>query len=770
MKQHYNARDRTVLKNSRDGVQLENLHTKELKSLSKKEKDYEIHSNKVGKIEQRDDGANRHGTVRAKRKYQHSRFTKPDKDVNRIEARGNDVTQPPNRFNPESDVSHEDRLSPASEITVPKNVEDQKAEEYEHTYENEALQEHTHTTGSPSKNHRRHKLQEYHFGNRLHRGDTFSSDMNSSYQDRVARDNNYHSAYRHSEDRTSDSATSPNHAKGNFYQKSKNRYYRENKEVDSSAKSKRQKKYRHSDKTAFSDEARDNKTHRMLHFHSERPAESILTYEHDEESDTDDISDQLTRKAGIAARTFSRRIYDSVTDRQGRIARSGDFRFSRAGSGLKFGAVLSTNKPSRQTKSVPSAVQSLETAHINPTQKALQKKRYQKGYQQAKKRGISSVAAYFSGNPTHRALSRQGDNSIAKVVSTITGGRKSLAGIVAVILLLFTMVISSFSGCVAIIGGGMSVMASTYPGKTEEITGVDEAYCNLEDDLDTQINEIERTHPGYDEYRYQVDEITHNPFQLTSMLSARFGSYTLSDVMDELSVILNLQYTLSVTEEVETRTRTVTDPETGEETVEEYDYYILNISLTNHGLDYVSTQYLSDDQQRMYAAYNAVLGNRKELFDETTLPIGSGGGIAVLPTDGGYEIPPEALSDERFRNMIGEAEKYLGYPYVWGGASPSTSFDCSGFVSWVINNCGNGWSYGRRTAEGLRNLCSYVSPSEAKPGDLIFFQGTYNTSGASHVGIYVGNGMMIHCGDPIQYTSINTAYWQGHFFQFGRIP
>ena len=189
---------------------------------------------------------------------------------------------------------------------------------------------------------------------------------------------------------------------------------------------------------------------------------------------------------------------------------------------------------------------------------------------------------------------------------------------------------------------------------------------------------------------------------------------------------------------------------------------VLTVTLTNAGFDAVARANLDEEEMILYNALNRTFGNRNYLFDISTLPSG-GDGMS-------YDIPPEALSDQRFANMIREAEKYLGYPYVWGGASPSTSFDCSGYVSWVINNCGNGWNVGRLTAEGLRSVCTYVSPDQAKPGDLIFFEKTYNTAGASHVGIYVGNGMMIHCGDPIHYSSINTSYWQQHFLCFGRLP
>ena len=196
---------------------------------------------------------------------------------------------------------------------------------------------------------------------------------------------------------------------------------------------------------------------------------------------------------------------------------------------------------------------------------------------------------------------------------------------------------------------------------------------------------------------------------------------------------------------------------------EQYEWHVLNIKLTNKGIAAIAMEELNTDQKSYYLTYIATLGNRSYLFGDTL--------VAGNPSEGGmsYEIPPEALSDERFANMIREAEKYLGYPYVWGGSSPETSFDCSGFVCWVINHCGNGWNVGRITAEGLRNRCTYVSPGEAKPGDLIFFQGTYNTTGASHLAIYVGYNMMIHCGNPIQYTTINSNYWQQHFYCFGRL-
>ena len=289
----------------------------------------------------------------------------------------------------------------------------------------------------------------------------------------------------------------------------------------------------------------------------------------------------------------------------------------------------------------------------------------------------------------------------------------------------------------------------------------------LEAALRNKINNIERTHSGYDEYRYDLDEINHNPYELAAYLTVKFEDYTRDEVQATLQWLFEQQYELTLTEVVEIRTRTTssTDPETGETTTEEedYEYYILKVKLRNKGLDSViSNSGLSEDDMERYRILLQTRGNRPDIF-----------GNDIYATPGGeytdYDIPGEALTDTRFANMIREAEKYLGYPYVWGGSSPSTSFDCSGFVSYVINHCGNGWSVGRLTANGLMGVCDIIPKSSAKPGDLIFFQGTYDTSGASHVGIYVGNGMMIHCGNPISYASIESNYWQQHFYCFGRI-
>ena len=334
--------------------------------------------------------------------------------------------------------------------------------------------------------------------------------------------------------------------------------------------------------------------------------------------------------------------------------------------------------------------------------------------------------------------------------------------------LLFIVASSMFTSCGAMFQGGMqTVLGTSFTAEEEDIIGADDDYKALEAALRNKINQIEQTHSGYDEYRYDLDEINHNPYELAAYLTVKFEDYTRSEVQGTLQWLFDQQYELTLTEEVEIRTRTVssTDPETGETTTEEeeYEYYILHVKLRNKGLNSVIVgSGLSEDEMERYTVLLQTRGNRPDIF-----------GDDIYATPGGeytdYNIPGEALTDIRFANMVREAEKYLGYPYVWGGSSPSTSFDCSGFVSWVLNNCGNGWSVGRQTANGLMGCCDIIPRSYAEPGDLIFFQGTYDTAGASHVGIYVGNGMMIHCGNPISYASIESNYWQQHFYCFGRV-
>lgn len=450
--------------------------------------------------------------------------------------------------------------------------------------------------------------------------------------------------------------------------------------------------------------------------------------------------------------------------------------------------------------------------------------------------------------------------------------RKSrLALIIGILLLMMMLIMIAISSCTASIHGmTSSIMATTYPSSDEDIHKVEDAYEDMEARLNAQISRMESAHPEYDEYQFQVDEISHNPYHLISYFTTKYGEFTYSQVKDELEEIFREQYSLSTQGEkgTVTETKTIRVGESlgtvttsgycscaiccgiwaggptasgkypkakhtiavdashpfvpmgthvimnGTEYVVEdtgafarygvdFDVYYdshseasahghkkweayladsngkkeievisthevnrLNVTMTNHDLDAVLRERLSKDEEVQYELLNKTYGNRDYLFDLDSLPT-----YGARGSGSNYTVPPEALSDKRFARMLREAEKYLGYPYVWGGSSPSTSFDCSGYVSWVVNHCGNGWNVGRLGAEGLRQKCARVSPKDAKPGDLIFFQNTYPCGpGASHVGIYVGNGMMIHCGNPIQYTSVKTSYWQQHFLSYGRLP
>ena len=340
---------------------------------------------------------------------------------------------------------------------------------------------------------------------------------------------------------------------------------------------------------------------------------------------------------------------------------------------------------------------------------------------------------------------------------------------VAFLVLIVVLVLSgTLSSCSMMIGGSNNMVVGTsYTADDSDIVAVEADYKELESDLQDTIDNIEDDYPDYDEYNYSLSEIGHNPFELAALLTILYEDYTEAEALEILETIFDYQYTLEIEEVIETRTRTVTDEETGEETEEEYDYYILNVTLTNEGIRKAVEEIgLTVDQIRRYEVIVSLKGNKPDIFGDDPYV---GGEVPEEYED--YAPPGEYLTDTQFANMIREAEKYLGYPYVWGGSKPSTSFDCSGFVSWVINHCGNGWNYGRLTANGWKNATARVHEGDVKPGDLIFFQGTYDTSGASHVGIVVDpvNKIMIHCGSPIQYASYDTRYWRAHFYCYGRI-
>ena len=405
-----------------------------------------------------------------------------------------------------------------------------------------------------------------------------------------------------------------------------------------------------------------------------------------------------------------------------------------------------------------------------------QKQAIKKEYAAAK-----AGAAAAENTAAGMAKAAQGTASMTeKAFQFVQSHSHIIIGIAAVGLLVLVIAGSVSSCSVLINGGGNVVLGTSYTAEDEDLKGAETDYTKLEDKLRKQIDRIETDHPGYDEYRYNLAEIGHNPYELASLLTVEFENYTRSQVQARLQSIFEAQYELELEEKVEIRTRKETrvgyryNPITGTghtytyQVTVQYEYKILNVTLLNRGVDYVARNSgLTDDQLERYEVTLECRGNRDDLFAGIAFATPDGAGSSGEYQD--YDIPGEALTDEKFRKMITEAEKYLGYPYVWGGSSPSTSFDCSGFVSWVINHCGNGWNVGRQTANGLMGKCDIIPKSEAKPGDLIFFQKTYNTSGASHVGIYVGNGMMIHCGNPISYASIETNYWRQHYYCMGRI-
>ena len=410
----------------------------------------------------------------------------------------------------------------------------------------------------------------------------------------------------------------------------------------------------------------------------------------------------------------------------------------------------------------------IDSPTSNPVSKWQQKQAIKKQYAAAKHNQAAQTTAKAAEN-TAKAAKKAAEKA-EKAGKYVWEHRRGFA-IAAAILLMLAFLLNGLSSCSVIMDGvGSGIAASTYPSQDADMLSAEAQYCAMEAELQHYLDTYESTH-DYDEYHFDLDTIEHDPYVLISMITALHqGEWTLDEVQGTLQMLFDRQYILTEDVVVETRYRTETDTwtdadgNTHTDTYQvPYDYYICTVTLENFNLSHVPVYIMSEEQLGMYATYMATLGNRPDLFP------GSGYiGKYVEGSYTDYDIPPEALDDEVFAAIIKEAEKYLGYPYVWGGSSPSTSFDCSGFVSWVINH--SGWDVGRLGAQGLCNICTPVSSANVKPGDLVFFTGTYDTPGVSHVGIYVGNNMMIHCGDPISYANLNSNYWQSHFYRYGRLP
>ena len=494
---------------------------------------------------------------------------------------------------------------------------------------------------------------------------------------------------------------------------------------------------------------------KLTHAVRDAPANLILSQVHREvrQSEDDNVGVEAAHKVEQAVESGGRLVQSAHRAHQLKPYRA---------------AIRAEKKLERANLDALQKKAEIDSPTSNPVSKWQQKQAIKKQYAAAKHNQAAQTTAKAAEN-TAKAAKKAAEKA-EKAGKYVWEHRRGFA-IAAAILLMLAFLLNGLSSCSVMMDGvGSGIAASTYPSQDADMLGAEAQYCEMEAELQRYLDTYESTH-DYDEYHFDLDTIEHDPYVLISMITALHqGEWTLDEVQGTLQMLFDRQYILTEDVVVETRYRTETDTwtdadgNTHTDTYQvPYDYYICTVTLENFNLSHVPVYIMSEEQLGMYATYMATLGNRPDLFP------GSGYiGKYVEGSYTDYDIPPEALDDEVFAAIIKEAEKYLGYPYVWGGSSPSTSFDCSGFVSWVINH--SGWDVGRLGAQGLCNICTPVSSANVKPGDLVFFTGTYDTPGVSHVGIYVGNNMMIHCGDPISYANLNSSYWQSHFYRYGRLP
>ena len=494
---------------------------------------------------------------------------------------------------------------------------------------------------------------------------------------------------------------------------------------------------------------------KLTHAVQDAPANFVLSQVHREvrQSEDDNVGVEAAHKVEQAVESGGRLVQSAHRAHQLKPYRA---------------AIRAEKKLERANLDALQKKAEIDSPTSNPVSKWQQKQAIKKQYAAAKHNQAAQTTAKAAEN-TAKAAKKAAEKA-EKAGKYVWEHRRGFA-IAAAILLMLAFLLNGLSSCSVIMDGvGSGIAASTYPSQDADMLGAEAQYCEMEAELQRYLDTYESTH-DYDEYHFDLDTIEHDPYVLISIITALHqGEWTLDEVQGTLQMLFDRQYILTEDVVVETRYRTETDTwtdadgNTHTDTYQvPYDYYICTVTLKNFNLSHVPVYIMSEEQLGMYATYMATLGNRPDLFP------GSGYiGKYVEGSYTDYDIPPETLDDEVFAAIIKEAEKYLGYPYVWGGSSPSTSFDCSGFVSWVINH--SGWDVGRLGAQGLCNICTPVSSANVKPGDLVFFTGTYDTPGVSHVGIYVGNNMMIHCGDPISYANLNSNYWQSHFYRYGRLP
>lgn len=494
---------------------------------------------------------------------------------------------------------------------------------------------------------------------------------------------------------------------------------------------------------------------KLTHAVQDAPANLILSQVHREvrQSEDDNVGVEAAHKVEQAVESGGRLVQSAHRAHQLKPYRA---------------AIRAEKKLERANLDALQKKAEIDSPTSNPVSKWQQKQAIKKQYAAAKHNQAAQTTAKAAEN-TAKAAKKAAEKA-EKAGKYVWEHRRGFA-IAAAILLMLAFLLNGLSSCSVIMDGvGSGIAASTYPSQDADMLSAEAQYCAMEAELQHYLDTYESTH-DYDEYHFDLDTIEHDPYVLISIITALHqGEWTLDEVQGTLQMLFDRQYILTEDVVVETHYRTETDTwtdadgNTHTDTYQvPYDYYICTVTLENFNLSHVPVYIMSEEQLGMYATYMATLGNRPDLFP------GSGYiGKYVEGSYTDYDIPPEVLDDEVFAAIIKEAEKYLGYPYVWGGSSPSTSFDCSGFVSWVINH--SGWDVGRLGAQGLCNICAPVSSANVKPGDLVFFTGTYDTPGVSHVGIYVGNNMMIHCGDPISYANLNSNYWQSHFYRYGRLP
>ena len=494
---------------------------------------------------------------------------------------------------------------------------------------------------------------------------------------------------------------------------------------------------------------------KLTHAVQDAPANFVLSQVHREvrQSEDDNVGVEAAHKVEQAVESGGRLVQSAHRAHQLKPYRA---------------AIRAEKKLERANLDALQKKAEIDSPTSNPVSKWQQKQAIKKQYAAAKHNQAAQTTAKAAEN-TAKAAKKAAEKA-EKAGKYVWEHRRGFA-IAAAILLMLAFLLNGLSSCSVIMDGvGSGIAASTYPSQDADMLSAEAQYCAMEAELQHYLDTYESTH-DYDEYHFDLDTIEHDPYVLISIITALHqGEWTLDEVQGTLQMLFDRQYILTEDVVVETRYRTETDTwtdadgNTHTDTYQvPYDYYICTVTLENFNLSHVPVYIMSEEQLGMYATYMATLGNRPDLFP------GSGYiGKYVEGSYTDYDIPPEVLDDEVFAAIIKEAEKYLGYPYVWGGSSPSTSFDCSGFVSWVINH--SGWDVGRLGAQGLCNICTPVPSANVKPGDLVFFTGTYDTPGVSHVGIYVGNNMMIHCGDPISYANLNSNYWQSHFYRYGRLP